>query len=183
MRDTMRIEELIVVEGKNDISAVKKAVDAEVICTGGYGFNKGFGDVLQAAAKRTGVIIFTDPDSAGNLIRKRLDALVPGCKHAYLPQAEGRKGNDIGIENAAPESIRHALQFAHAVKREQGPVLGAKELWLLGLTGTSKADERRRTAGKILGIGDTNAKQFLNRLNHQGIKFEELASVVAEIGG
>ena len=179
----MRIAELIVVEGKDDIAAVKKAVDAEVVCTGGYGFGRALVDVLQAAAERTGVIIFTDPDSAGSLIRRRLHALVPGCKHAYLPQAEGKKGNNIGIENATPESIRCALQFAHLAQGKHGTELTIKHLWTLGLTGTPGADERRRKAGKLLGIGDTNAKQFLNRLNHQGIGFEELASTVARIGG
>ncbi len=181
----MRIDELIVVEGKDDISAVKKAVDAEVICTGGYGFSRGLSEVLQAAANRTGVIIFTDPDSAGSMIRRRLHTLVSGCKHAYLPQAEGRKGNNIGIENATPEAIRYALKFAraHAVDARQGTALGIKDLWILGLTGTPGADERRRKAGNLLGIGDTNAKQFLNRVNHQGIRFEELSAAVTEIGG
>ena len=60
---------------------------------------------IKAAQKRRGVIIFTDPDFAGEKIRKKIAAEVPGCKHAFLPREEAKKDGDIGIENASPESI------------------------------------------------------------------------------
>ena len=60
---------------------------------------------IKAAQKRRGVIIFTDPDFAGEKIRKKIAQEVPGCKHAFLPREEAKKDGDIGIENASPESI------------------------------------------------------------------------------
>ena len=69
---------------------------------------KGYG-TYKSRSKRRGVIIFTDPDFAGEKIRKKIVAEVPGCKHAFLPREEAKKDGDIGIENASPESIIAAL--------------------------------------------------------------------------
>ena len=66
------IKEVIVVEGKDDVSAVKKAVDAEVISVSGYGINKASMDKIKEASRRTGVIILTDPDHAGERIRRMI---------------------------------------------------------------------------------------------------------------
>ena len=103
------IKEIIVVEGRDDVTAVKRALDCELITTGGFGFPKGVMERIKAAQKRRGVIIFTDPDFAGEKIRKKIAAEVPGCKHAFLPREEAKKDGDIGIENASPESILRAL--------------------------------------------------------------------------
>ena len=103
------IKEIIVVEGRDDVTAVKRALDCELITTGGFGFPKGVMERIKAAQARRGVIIFTDPDFAGEKIRKKIAAEVPGCKHAFLPREEAKKDGDIGIENASPESILRAL--------------------------------------------------------------------------
>ena len=66
------IKEIIVVEGRDDVTAVKRALDAELITTGGFGFPKGVMERIKAAQKRRGVIIFTDPDFAGEKIRKKI---------------------------------------------------------------------------------------------------------------
>ncbi|NCC80246.1 MAG: toprim domain-containing protein, partial [Clostridia bacterium] len=66
------IKEVIVVEGKDDISAVKKAVYAEVLAVHGYGINEDSMNKIREAAKRTGVIILTDPDHAGERIRRMI---------------------------------------------------------------------------------------------------------------
>ena len=80
------IREVIVVEGKDDEAAVKKAVDAEVIITSGLGIEEKTIERICHAQQRTGVIIFTDPDFPGEKIRKMISEKVPGCKHAYLPR-------------------------------------------------------------------------------------------------
>ena len=120
------IKEIIVVEGRDDVTAVKRAVDAELITTGGFGFPKGVMERIKEAQKRRGVIIFTDPDFAGEKIRKTITAEVPGCKHAFLPREEAKKDGDIGIENATPESIRAALERVRTESTENhgNPDLG-----------------------------------------------------------
>src|SRR3712207_5053159 len=106
------IKEVIVVEGRDDITAIKKAVDAEVIAVGGFGINKKVINRIKEAQKRQGVIVFTDPDFAGEKIRKIISKRVPGIKHAYISKYEGLKDDDIGVENASPETIKKALEKA-----------------------------------------------------------------------
>lgn len=78
------IKEIIVVEGRDDVTAVKRALDAELITTGGFGFPKGVMERIKAAQKRRGVIIFTDPDFAGEkLERKLLQKYQDVSMHSY----------------------------------------------------------------------------------------------------
>jgi len=176
----MRVCELIVVEGKDDVAAIKRSLEAEVIATGGYGFNQQLIGVIRSAVKRTGVIIFTDPDSAGNQIRRRINGLVPGCKNAYLAQADGIKGRNIGVENASPEAIRQAIGLACSLKPQIGKGYTLQDLVSLGLGGSPGSSEMRRKVGLVLGLGETNTKQFRKRLNHQGITPTELSEAIAK---
>ncbi|WP_373600379.1 ribonuclease M5 [Paraclostridium bifermentans] len=167
------IKEIIVVEGRDDVTAVKRAVDAELITTGGFGFPKGVMERIKSAQERRGVIIFTDPDFAGEKIRKTITAEVPGCKHAFLPREEAKKNGDIGIENATPESIRRALEKVRTESTDKRSEFGQVDLIRNGLIGNDDASHRRDKLGMILGIGYGNAKQFLNRLNNYGVSREE----------
>ena len=106
----MLIKEVIVVEGKSDYTYLKSFLDADIITTNGSEISLQTLDLIKKANKERGVIIFTDPDFAGEKIRKKIAAEVPGCKHAFLPREEAKKDGDIGIENATPESIRKALE-------------------------------------------------------------------------
>ena len=113
------IKEVIVVEGRDDITAVKKAVDAEMIAVGGFGINAKVIARIKEAQKRKGVIVLTDPDFAGEKIRKIIAKRVSGIKHAYIAQEDGIKGDDIGVENATPEVIIEALNRAKATIRSK----------------------------------------------------------------
>ncbi|GAB6138910.1 ribonuclease M5 [Halanaerobaculum tunisiense] len=175
------IKEVIVVEGRDDVDAIKRAVEAEVIITGGFSFGEQVIEQIRLAQQRKGVIIFTDPDHAGELIRKRIKAEVSGCKDAYLTQAEAIKDNDIGIENAPPEAIQEALSKAQAEHESQIEQFSKQDLIQLGLLGNPQAKEKRRLVGKELGIGYANGKQFLNRLNHYGISPQELVTAVEKV--
>lgn len=172
------IKEVIVVEGKDDIAAVKKAVDAELIATSGFGLNDRIMDRIMRAAQRCGVIIFTDPDYAGERIRRTVSEKVPGCKHAFLPRKLAEKNGDIGIENATPESIRDALAKVKTEVQGNRLEFDMNDLFLFGLTGTPEASAKRDMVGSELGIGYGNAKQFLNRLNKYGITREEFLEVL-----
>ena len=162
------IKEIIVVEGRDDVTAVKRALDAELITTGGFGFPKG-------------VIIFTDPDFAGEKIRKKIAAEVPGCKHAFLPREEAKKDGDIGIENASPKSILAALERVRTESTEKREEFKQVDLIRNGLIGNEDASHRRDELGKILGIGYGNAKQFLSRLNNYGVSREEFEQALTQI--
>lgn len=86
---------MIVVEGKDDITAVKRAVQAEIIATNGYGFPRYVKERIKKAAETKGIIVLTDPDYAGERIRGEVTKLVKNCKHAFITQEEGLKNGDI----------------------------------------------------------------------------------------
>ncbi len=173
MKEVSVIKEVIVVEGKDDITAVKRAVDAEIIATNGYGFPHFVKERIKKAAKTKGIIILTDPDYAGKRIRNEVASLVDNCKHAFISQEEGSKNGDIGVENAQPEVIRQALQKARCQMEDSAEEFSMQDLIKNNLIMGSGAKERRIAVGEALGIGYTNAKQFLARLNHYGITREE----------
>ena len=109
--DKLKIKEAIVVEGRDDTAAVQKAADALIIETHGFGISRETWKLLTKAYEEKGLIIMTDPDFSGEEIRKRISEKFPQSKHVYMPRKKAEKGNDIGIENAAPEDI--ALSLIH----------------------------------------------------------------------
>lgn len=175
------IKEVIIVEGRDDITAVKRALDCELIATGGFGFPKGVMERIKTAQEKRGVIIFTDPDYAGEKIRKKIAAQIPECKHAFLPREQAEKNGDIGIENASPESIRAALEKVRTESKEKRSEFSNSDLLKYGLIGGEGSSEKRDEIGKILGIGYGNSKQFLNRINNYGVTREEFEEAVAKI--
>ena len=117
------IEEIIVVEGRDDTAAIRQAVDAVTIETHGFGIREEIWEMIDRAYRTKGIIVFTDPDTAGDLIRGRILERFPQAKEAFLDQAHAAKAGDIGIENASPESIREALGKVHGTVgslKEQG---------------------------------------------------------------
>ena len=171
------IKEVIVVEGRDDESAVKAAAVAEIIVTRGYKISEKTWELLAKADEGPGLLILTDPDHAGEQIRNRLAKRFPNAKHAYLPKEESLKNGDIGIENASPENIAAALEKAHFTQAVSGvdpaAVFTGEDLQNFGLIGEEQSGQRRDQLGKSLGIGYGNAKTFLSRLNHYGITKEE----------
>ncbi len=177
----MRIKEIIVVEGKDDESAVKHAVDAEVIITSGFGITEETFRRIEFAQKKKGVIIFTDPDYAGEQIRKRINRRIKGCKNAYLSRKDACKNNDIGIENANPQSIISALEKAKCIMETASIIFTSKILFENNLTGGTDSAKRREKLGKILGIGYANGKQLVKRLNGYSISKDQFLNAVKEL--
>ena len=175
------IKEVIVVEGRDDITAVKRAVEAEIIAVGGFGINKKVIDRIKEAQKRKGVIVLTDPDFAGEKIRSIISKRVPGIKHAYIGRDEGTKDGDIGVENAEPEAIIRALEGAKITLEEKREEFTISDLIFFKLSVDPSAKVRREFLGKELGIGYGNANQMLSRLNNYGITKEEFVKAIENI--
>lgn len=175
------IKEVIVVEGRDDLEAVKRAVNAEVIVTQGFSLSDEVLEQIRLAQKNKGVIIFTDPDHAGNLIRKQIKREIDGCQDAYLSQAEAIDNQDIGIENADPEAIKEALAKAKVSHQTQRKEFTKQNLIELGLLGAANSKRVRKKLGQELGIGYANGKQFLNRLNNYGVTRQELIRALEKV--
>ena len=172
--EILLIKEVIVVEGKDDIAAV----NAEMIATGGFGINAKVIARIKEAQKRKGVIVLTDPDFAGEKIRKIIAKRVPGIKHAYIAQEDGIKDDDIGVENASPEVIIEALNRAKVTLEEKAETFDAQDMFYFRLNGDPNAKARRIKLGNKLGIGYGNANQMLSRLNNYGITKEEFIEAI-----
>lgn len=175
------IKEVIVVEGRDDITAVKRAVDAEIIAVGGFGINAKVINRIKEAQKRQGVIVFTDPDFAGEKIRKIISKRVQGIKHAYISKGEGYKDGDIGVENASPNAIISALNSAKCEVKIKSEEFSIQDIITYGLSGMKNSKERRDKLAKVLRIGYCNSAQFLTRLNNYGITREEFLNAIKTI--
>jgi ribonuclease M5 len=166
LEEKMKIKEIIVVEGRDDTTAIQRAVNADTIETNGSAVNEATIEKVKLAQEKRGVIIFTDPDYPGEKIRKTIAERVPGCKHAFLPreEAKAKNGKKIGVEHASVESIRAALEHVKQEWTEGEGEISKQDLVDAGLIGGPGASERREKLGRKLKIGYTNGKQLHKRL-------------------
>ena len=176
-----KIEEIIVVEGRDDTAAIRQAVDAVTIETHGFGIREETWELISRAYESKGIIVFTDPDTAGELIRRRIMERFPQAKEAFLDQERATKAGDIGIENASPEAIREVLGKAASAAEGQAAGYTPDDLFRWGLDGMPGAAKRRRALGRELGIGQATAKTFLHRLNRFGISREEIEDALRKL--
>ena len=175
------IKETIVVEGKDDIANVKRAVECEMIATNGLAFGKDLIEKLEKINDRCGIIILTDPDYAGKKIRERIARHIPNAKHAYIDRKKAIKKGDLGVENADPEVIIDALKRAKAEETSPREEFTMADLVRNGLSIGEGASLRRERLGDLLGIGYYNSKQLLSKLNSFGISREEFEKAVESL--
>ena len=164
-----RVREVIVVEGRYDRNALLQVVDATVLETRGFGIfrDRELADLLRRLAEERGVILLTDSDGAGFLIRGHLKGLLPPSrvKQAYIPDvpgkerrkaAPGREGK-LGVEGMSPQVLLEALERAGATFEdgpppgEGGPPLTKADLLELGLAGPGSV-RRREALQRRLGL-------------------------------
>lgn len=175
------LQEVLIVEGKMDVAAVNRAVEADCIVTGGFHFNRRTLANIAAAYARRGIIILTDPDSAGERIRKFLTEKFPNAKHAYIPKMEAAANGDIGVEQASPESIRRALSKVRTLEINPREEFTAAEMVNFGLAGGEGSSILRDKIGAALGIGYGNVKTFVKRLNSYGVTRAEFIEALTAV--
>lgn len=154
-----KIKEVIVVEGRYDKNTLSQVVDAAIVDVGGFGV---FNDaeklsLLRRLADTRGVVIFTDPDGAGFVIRNHLKGALPkgGVKHAYVPDVYGkekrkRKGGKegkLGVEGMKPGVLLDALRRAGATfegekEQDRGEPITKADMLDAGLIGDGSSAKR-----------------------------------------
>lgn len=176
----LQIDELIVVEGIHDRQRVEAAVNADVLVIGGDRIGQRVMDAIRRGAAHRGVIVFTDPDGAGERIRRRIDQAVPGCKHAHLPRRQAVSSHGLGVEHASVAHIQAALQRARpATSGEVRQAAFAQaDMLKARLVACEEAVARRTALGDLLGIGYGNAKSFLHKLNVLGVTREQFEAAL-----
>lgn len=177
-----KMQEIIVVEGKNDTQKLRRFFDCDTIETNGSAVSYEVVEQVRLANSRRGVIVFTDPDFPGGKIRQTIDDQVAGVKHAFLPRdaAKDEQKGKIGIEHAALADLQHALEHAKVSysEDESACAVTSADLFAAGLTAGAGAREKREKLGKILGIGYTNSKQLAKRLRQFQISKQEWEQAV-----
>lgn len=175
------IKEVIVVEGNSDVAAVKRALDADCLVTGGYSKLRSHKAQLDAAYSTRGLIIFTDPDSAGARIRAWLKVRYPNAKHAYLAKRDAQSQDDIGVECATSAAIVQAICNVRPERMQPQQVFSNTDIVENNLSGSIDASTRRARLCEILGLGVCNAKQLLQRLNSYEIARQEFFAALAQL--
>lgn len=176
------LKEVLVVEGKMDTVAIRRALEADTIETGGFTLAPYTLRQIEAAYKRRGIIILTDPDGAGERIRRFLTQRFPDAGQAFIPKILATANNDVGVEQAQPEAILAALaKVRHHEYRPQAE-FNHMDLFKYELNGSPNAAKRRDALGAELGIGYGNAKRFLERLNTYDVSRKEFLAALAKIG-
>lgn len=180
----IRCAQAIVVEGRYDKNTLSQLVDAPIFVTNGFGI---FRDpemmaLLRAAAEKRGLVVLTDSDGAGLVIRNRIKSAIEPkhLLHAYIPDVYGKerrksapgKEGKLGVEGMKPEVLLTALKNAGATvsdtptgapHREQ---ITKTELFLLGLSGGPNSREKRLALQKRLGLPEhLSANALLTALN------------------
>lgn len=181
-----RIEEVIVVEGKNDTQAILRVVEADTIETNGSAISERVLGEIERAWKKRGVIVFTDPDSAGERIRRIITERVPGVKHAFLSREQAKNDSEIGIEHASADAILKALNQSRAsVRIDKNDCIKYPISWndymIQGFVGKSYSSKFREMVADQLGIGYGNAKTFYHRLGMLQVSPEELREAIEKV--
>lgn len=178
----VKVREVIVVEGRYDKNTLLQIVDATVLETNGFGIfkDKAQLDLLRQAAERRGLIIFTDSDGAGFVIRNYLKGAIDPklLKHAYIPDLPGKerrkrtpgKEGKLGVEGMTPEIIIEALRRAGATMedaacKEHGGITKGT-LFALGLSGGKDSEKKRKALLKALNLPEhMSANAMVQALN------------------
>ena len=179
----IRIQEAILVEGRYDKNALSQVVDTAIFETGGFGIlkDKERIEFLRQVAAKRGLVIFTDSDGAGFVIRNRLKSLLPPQKllQAYIPQIAGKekrkqkpgKEGLLGVEGMSPEILIEALHRCGAHFLDENSPLPAggitrQDLFAWGLMGGDGSREKRETLKRHFGLpSHLGTSGFLDALN------------------
>lgn len=138
-------------------------------------------EILKLAYENKGLIILTDPDYAGEEIRKYLCRHFPNAKNAYISRASGTKDGDIGVENASPDDIITALEKARFSLDNSENIFNLNLMLDYDLVGKDNSSDLRALLGAELGIGYSNGKQFMAKLNRYGVSLEEFKKAYEKI--
>jgi len=178
----VKIKEAIVVEGRYDKNTLSQIVDTTILETAGFGIfkDKQRMALLRRVAQKRGLIVFTDSDGAGFVIRNHIKSAIPAqyLKHAYIPDILGKekrkaapgKEGKLGVEGMTREVILQALKNAGATMEDgqskPADAITKQDLMELGLSGGPDAASNRKKLLKVLNLPEhMSANAMLQALN------------------
>ena len=179
----VKIKEAIVVEGRYDRNTLSQIVDATIFETNGFGIfkNKEQMALLRTVAQKRGLIVLTDSDGAGFVIRNHLKSAIPGAylKHAYIPDLAGKekrkaapgKEGKLGVEGMRPEVILEVLRacgatFGDETQDSPRTAITKQDFVELGLSGGTDSSVKRLCVQKAMNLPEhMSANALLQALN------------------
>lgn len=187
----LKIREVILVEGKYDKNVLSQVVDATILTTGGFSIfrDKDLRALLIRLARERGIIVLTDSDGAGLLIRNHLRGLLPAemVKHAYIPPRQGKESRKrragaeglLGVEGMSPEVLREVLQSAGATPYGgTHKTVTKRDLFDWGLSGGANSAMLRKKLQKTLNLPQNlSAKALCEVLTALGL-FDEIPKLL-----
>ena len=198
MSAVVKIKEAIVVEGRYDKNTLSQVVDALILETAGFGVFKDTEKLalLRRVAQKRGLIVLTDPDGAGFVIRNYLKGAIDPAlvKHAYIPDRPGKerrkrapgKEGKLGVEGMPAQALLDALRRAGATFLEEAPgerrgsALTKADLFALGLTGRPDSAAKRAALLKKLDLPERLSANALLEVLSALYDREELADLLKE---
>ncbi len=193
----VKIKEAILVEGRYDKNTLSQIVDAPILESSGFGIfkDKQQMNLLRKVAQTRGLIVFTDSDGAGFVIRNHIKSAIPGkyLKHAYIPDIYGKekrksapgKEGKLGVEGMGREVILKALKKAGATIEGEDALsrnaITKQDMVDLGLSGGTGSAEKRKALMKKLDLPEhMSANALLQALNLL-YSLEELEQILSEL--
>lgn len=194
----VKIKEAILVEGRYDANTLHQVVDATIFETAGFGIFKDRQkmDMLRRVAEKRGLIVLTDSDGAGFLIRNHVKSAIPGkyLKHAYIPDVPGKekrkaapgKEGKLGVEGMRPDILLESLRQAGATIEgeeaapQKAAVITKQDFCDWGLSGGPDSGEKRKELLKILDFPERiSANALLQAVNLLYTR-EELEEIIGK---
>jgi len=193
----IKIKEAIVVEGRYDKNTLSQILDTAIFQTNGFGIFKDIKllALLRQIAATRGLIVLTDSDGAGLVIRNYLKSAIPAAylKHAYIPDIPGKerrkdapgKEGKLGVEGMRPDVILEALRKAGATfEGENAPVchhITKQDMMALGLSGTADASQKRLALQRKLDFPEKMSANALLQALDLMYTFDELETIVRSL--
>ncbi|HHY81908.1 MAG TPA: DUF4093 domain-containing protein [Clostridiales bacterium] len=189
-----KIREAIIVEGVYDKTKLEQFIDAIIIPTNGFAlFNDSKRmEMIRQLAARQGIIILTDSDRAGFLIRRFIQSCIPPeqIKHAYIPEIAGKekrkavpgKEGLLGVEGVSEEIIVKALQNAGCspVKEEKAHVITKQDLYMAGLSGKKNSSCLRKELLRELQLPSRLSANGLLQMLNALFTYDEYQAFIAD---
>ena len=193
----IKIDKPIIVEGKYDVIKLSRIVDALIIKTDGFGIfkDKEKQQLLRRLAGEKGIIVLTDSDSAGFLIRKFLKSSIPEDRitHVYIPDVYGKekrktqagKEGKLGVEGISEEILLEALKKAGVIcsetDTEERRLITNIDLYEAGLMGRDNSKEKRVKLMKALALPERLSTSSLLKILNTFVTFEEFTERIGEL--
>lgn len=192
----LKLKEVVIVEGKYDKIKLSQILDALIIDVGGFNIfkNKEKVQMIKKLADKNGVLILTDSDHAGFMIRNYLNGIIPQdkIKHAYIPDIIGKekrkktysKERKLGVEGVDDKIILDVINKVSLKKEEK--TNNIKEITKMdfyedGLSGRDNSSDKRKKLLKKLNLPENLSQNALIKVLNKTISYDEYKRVVEEL--